>query len=384
MQIKEKSSIIREIKSLLLTLEKNNINYLILRNYDFLAGDEKDFDDLDILIQDNQFSQVKRLLFLNKFRKRNEVFYKYTSHDRFLRIHPRSERNFAEYLIFPNTKILFSNRKKQGFFYRLSDEDYLISLISHAILGKHQVQEKYLEEYKNLINKNLNKKYIFSVLSYAFGRDSASQILTKIKQNKVQEIPLKKYYSNFLLKNPRIFYKILKVNSKRKSSRYLRLFKGSLVCFVGPDGSGKTTLLQETNKAVKQPTTLKKEVIHFGSPIKSRFYRSFDLPLKILRTYLNIISGKVTFTDRYIYLTFRRKPFLNRIVRLLAPTPSAVFLAKAPPEIVRKRRQELTIDQIKTLYELYEKIPGINQIDTTLPLQKSKDLVLKKFPLEYK
>lgn len=170
----------------------------------------------------------------------------------------------------------------------------------------------------------------------------------------------------------------VKTNLQRK---FHYLFKGKLVCFIGPDGSGKSTLSNKVYDGLSK-FPLKKEQIYFGSRKYGRIYRIFDLILKIFKTYINKTSGKITLTDRYIYLTFRKNKFLRNLVKVLAPTPDIIFVMKTTPEIILKRKKELTKNQIIELYSLFEDIKNKKDIDSNKKIEDNSEkminLILKK------
>ena len=382
MDNKERLALLKEIRRVIKILEENKVSYAVLRNYEFLSGKSEDFDDLDILILHENFALASKILFSEGYKKRNEVFSKYIGENKFLRIHPRSERDFVEHLIYKNPRVIFEKRIKEDFYYRLSKDDYLVSLIAHSLLGKRKLQDKYKEEYKHLINPYIDREYVSGILDNSLGKGSGFAILSSIKKERFDQIDFKRYFLKFMFKDTKTFFSVIKIIMLKKFRKYSKLFKGPLICFVGPDGSGKTTLLYETHAALID-IPAKKEIIHFGSQKKGRIYRIFDLIKKILKVYLNILSGKITLTDRYIYLTFRKKPFLNKLVRFTAPKPSIVFLMSASPKVIRKRRKELSIEQIKELYEYYKKFKNMEIIKTDSDKNECKTLIMSKIPLTY-
>lgn len=164
------------------------------------------------------------------------------------------------------------------------------------------------------------------------------------------------------------------------------LFRGKLVCFEGPDGSGKSTNVNAVYSALASLLT-KKELVHFSTRFKDRkpgaLKRAWTRSQSILETYRNIFLGRLTITDRYIYLTFRKyPPIFKKILLLLAPRPDLVFVMKARPETIRKRkigrRDCLSKEVINELYELYENIDGAIVINTEKSLNKNVHFMVNK------
>jgi len=196
---------------------------------------------------------------------------------------------------------------------------------------------------------------------------------------KQKMVPVKKYRGFFIpkdekpIRNEKGFLQKIPTFSKRKL-KYL--FSGKLFCVVGPDGSGKTTHRDEIYRALRK-FPLKKQKIHFGTD-KGFFLRVFDRLFKLAKTYRNKFSGKITITDRYIYLTFRKaNPFLVRLLRMFSPKPSIVFVIQTPYEIIKKRKQGqrdlLKEKTVKELYEVFSKIKGVKKvhIDSTKPIKEN-------------
>lgn len=162
--------------------------------------------------------------------------------------------------------------------------------------------------------------------------------------------------------------------------RIYYLFRGRIICFEGPDGSGKSTYAKALYESLRR-YGLKKEIIHFATPFTngkepSALKRFYTRTYSILRAYKNKMLGRITITDRYIYLTFRKHhSFLREILLFLAPKPNIVFVMRASPQTIRKRkkgqRDRLSIDSIKELYELYDAIPNAKIIDTEKPIKEN-------------
>jgi len=206
--------------------------------------------------------------------------------------------------------------------------------------------------------------------------------LMPIKQHKNFYVPKEKKYFTI----HKSFFKKIKTFLRRKIHF---LFKGKLICFIGPDGSGKTSTLLLTRKYLKK-FPIEKKRMYFSSLKRSdsRLYRLFDLILKLVEVHWNLLLGRIVLTDRYIYLTFRKHSFLKKLVRFIYPTPSLVYLMKARPETLRKRRKtfigvgddmvrrlgeerRLTIEEYKELYQEFEKIKRAKIINSEIPLSKN-------------
>jgi len=177
--------------------------------------------------------------------------------------------------------------------------------------------------------------------------------------------PIKKFKGFYIARDgedfriKKSFLKKVKTNLKRK---LFYLFRGKLICFIGPDGCGKSTMVDKVHSELKS-YPIKKQKIYFGSRKSEKIFRVFDLSHKIFRVHLNKFLGRITFTDRYVYLTFRHNKNLNKLVRIIAPKPNKVYLLKVDTETILERKKELSKKEIEMLYRWFRRIDGVEEID---------------------
>jgi hypothetical protein len=202
------------------------------------------------------------------------------------------------------------------------------------------------------------------------------------------KVPQTKKFKFFRVPKHKIEYRLKKSLAQRVWTRILRdtffLFRGRLICCIGPDGSGKSTISKIIKKELDFfPRKVKR--IYFGTRYGGRFIRMFDLLIKVFDIFLNKILGNIIVTDRYIYLTFRKNPILSRIIRKIAPTPDLVFLMRVNPSSIRKRKDELSVNEIKEQYLLFEKIKGVQEIDCSRKRISKKEIekIIKKILQTY-
>ena len=188
-------------------------------------------------------------------------------------------------------------------------------------------------------------------------------------------VPIKKYKNFYIpsnekpIPNRKTFLEKIKTGLVR---RIYWFFRGKVIVFEGPDGSGKTSNAKAVYNALER-FPIKKEMIHFATKFvdkkPSGFKRLITRFQSILKVYKNKIMGRISITDRYIYLTFRKKhPLLKKLLSFLSPRPDIVFVMKASPEEIRKRkkgqRDQLSTEMIKELYKVYDSIPEKKDVDT--------------------
>ena len=202
-------------------------------------------------------------------------------------------------------------------------------------------------------------------------------------------IPIKKFNNFYIpvnekpIPNKKTFLHKIKTSLRRG---IYRLFRGPVIVFEGPDGSGKTTLANAVYTALER-FPLKKEIIHFATYFKDKkpsvLKRAITRTASILKVWKNKITGKISITDRYIYLTFRKKHwFLRNLLRTLAPKPNIVFVMKVSPEEIKKRktgqRDLLSNEMVKELYKVYDSIPEKIDLDTKKPIKENLEFIVNK------
>jgi energy-coupling factor transporter ATP-binding protein EcfA2 len=196
-----------------------------------------------------------------------------------------------------------------------------------------------------------------------------------------------------------------------------RLDAGAFVALVGPDGVGKTTVAaalikMRTDRAAYfhfRPTLV--DGLSATLPSKSsaspKFYgtgiRAFGW-LRLLRNvllfwigYLMTVKPKVTqgtlvVGDRWAYgyivqpipLRFFGPAWMARLGVRLMPQPDLVACLVAPPETIRGRKSELTVDEISQELARYGDIPvhNLRSYDATSPPDHTARMILRDLGLD--
>lgn len=184
-----------------------------------------------------------------------------------------------------------------------------------------------------------------------------------------------------------------------------------MIAFIGIDGAGKTTIIKQLGKKLKKDGE-KYKIIYMG------LGRNQHIPFlkTMMKTYAYLRYGKnrenpknrkwdnyrerspfwvfVQFAEfwvRYInakkyskeYIIFFDRFFYDGLIlgsatsshifRFFTPKIDRCFLISAPPEIIRKRKKEAEIGEIKKYYEKAKKLSHylpIISIDNTKPLKE--------------
>ncbi|MFT4250438.1 MAG: hypothetical protein ACMXYD_03695 [Candidatus Woesearchaeota archaeon] len=194
--------------------------------------------------------------------------------------------------------------------------------------------------------------------------------------------------------------------------------KRELVVFYGPDGTGKTTLTSNFKLFLNEELDLNFELKHFFSREKiKRFINPKKMNemnksylkslIKNLLSYferqlffrlsikLRMLSGKSFIFDRF-FLDFPSKIkrygkhysyFFEKLCIFFSPKPDIVFFLKGNPNLIHKRKSELTPTEIKQSYDFYEylfnKYPEHIKNGYTINIDHNLDKVNKDIEIKY-
>ncbi|GEM_PF-2697541 len=173
----------------------------------------------------------------------------------------------------------------------------------------------------------------------------------------------------------------ININLSKKITRKKKLRKigkkGFFICFVAPEGGGKTSSLSGAYM-IFENFPVKKEYLTFSSFKESRLHRIADIKKKLLRILYSRIKGKLIFTDRYLYLTFRNRPFLRKLLWKIIPEPDIVFIMKAPYKVLKKRRGPLCKPEreVREIYSLFERAQNKIKINSQKKLEKNLEIII--------
>lgn len=387
------------LKSLLDTLN-SKYNYAILRGYEELPNNFSSHD-IDILVDKKEFKQLKKDIYkiLNEF---NYQILMVNTNDRFVTfiVGQQIGKNleylyldfFFNYSLYGihliDTKEVLEKRVFNGKVYHVNKVyEFLEKYLNTTLLNK-----KYPLKYGNLL-KEMNENYSSKVNNILSSIFSINNFSIDECQKKTGKYLIKKAFFRNLYSNPLkqasntfkfIYYYI---NGKLKPN-------GFSFSITGPDGSGKTTIIEGVEQQITRvyrevsynhfrPTVIpriaelfkktgsKKEVDddyskpHRGkkTSVLSSIFRLFYYIVDYIIGYYKIVKpvlvrrGVVIF-DRYftdiisdskrsqINLNYKAVFFMRRLV----PKMNYNFIIFVNPEIILKRKQELTKSQIENIY----------------------------------
>ena len=156
-----------------------------------------------------------------------------------------------------------------------------------------------------------------------------------------------------------------------------------LVTILGPDGTGKTTLARTLAEKIDGLGYM-----YFGGSNESRKYRFFEgfiksdlsnIFLRVIRKALRVINDFDVYyqakknhiisdrcpIDNYIITKIqdRKIRYYYYLILLLSPNPDFVILLNGNAEIIYKRKEELSVNDIRKYIKYYQEYLNNKQIN---------------------
>jgi thymidylate kinase len=428
---------------------QKKISYIILRNYENLPDKPLEGSDVDLLIaKDNEekySSALKEAILksgsfiLLKIRQSNclsyfiyqkEPFPLGTWIDAFWELSTKS-------FIWADSNFLLQNRRQhqKGFFISPPGGEAATLFVKEVLSGPF-IKERYRLRIPDFVR--IDKENFIKTLEPYFNKKIIQEMVQICLEGKWEEASKRRkswwnhLVFNCFLQSP--FSQSLRfVDFIFSQFKKLITQKGVIIAVLGPDGVGKTTICEGLKERAKN--FFFKKVYqyhsHFGffpelGKISSLFFGkrfskeekaiSQEKPIGLPRAALHLfyyglenflawpwilwlkMRGNLILFDRYFYdfiatNTHRKIPFwLFSLIAKIIPKPDLVFIIKASPEIIYKRKKELSFEEIKRqLYAFQDKrisklVPTVfidNEGELDVVLNKIEDEILKMLSKKY-
>ncbi|RMD92649.1 MAG: hypothetical protein D6814_16615 [Calditrichaeota bacterium] len=405
----------------MLDLEAADIAYALIR--DDVTRNEP-IKDLDLLIDRRKFHEFKTLAerqgfflikdgYLNPGKK---VLVKIEGERAYLiDLHLKMVYRGMEFM---SADRCLSRRVKENGFYRLSDEDYLASLLFHNVLAKKKIQAKHLEPLRRLLGQNLDEAYLKSHLA----RFGLAHIFTDLcrhfetyagNETKVQKIH-RKAVKQVLRAQPKNRLVRLLIRLRRIKIKFMGKPRGVLIAFIGPDGAGKSSTIRavqhylhrvgfntrtaymgpwggsifnfkerlkwlnldpyrEDYKAyyagrLKQKPGPLKGRKKLKLQVRSALYYFLLMIEMYARWWTRVLphlrEGRVVLADRYIYdmlVGYKSRPMdyqegIRTALCNAFPRPDIGILLSASPEVIFARKPQLNRRHLQLIYPVYQQV----------------------------
>ncbi len=251
------------IKQTLHALDAQQLQYCILRNYEFLQEDREALESseksLDLVIARNDLSYFQKMMKSLGFQQREQGFSK--AHQAYFQVFDFGVVSFDVQIggvhwndiCYLDEKFILGNRIRKDAFYIPSHNDTFVMLLLHSILGKRYFKPKYQEILRSLSqDQNLDQKYLVARLTEVFSSSTATKLLTLIFQNDFKTIIEQKsqYIRKFIFRSPKNIATFSFLSLRWLWSRRIRFYP--LIAVIGPDGAGKSTTVQALQQYLQE------------------------------------------------------------------------------------------------------------------------------------
>ena len=412
------------IDSLFGQLNEVDVDYCLLRNYEFLEGDGLE-NDIDILIRSKHRLRAETVLQENGFVKcRDEP----TRHTYYLRMDPAERTMWVLHVCWDDVMYntlpvasgsrILSNKVRHETqpVWVPSDEDMIIQLTFHSILNRGFFKEKYRKAIMDLSN-TANEKEINEHASELFGflgrrtikavrngnfEEALGWKWGLVAVSAVKHVPRVPRFLYVLF----VYYQLLRP-IKRFNRRNNPFVSPPTIALVGADGTGKSTLTNQltedlvemgirakrTELGVYNDETLLMKLLHTAhdtltdydheadkesrrrgaleiedrnSIFKSSLY-FVDQLIRYLRA--NASGYDVLVADRYIHdVALYHHRYFTRLLPLFEGPRTLVFVLDAEPEVIVDR-SEYDRDSIE---EMHSRLSVLNheRINVSIPVSE--------------
>lgn len=392
--------------------------YVIMNGYDkYPYRIDSDIDICVKCLTDFEFLLDKASLKLN-FR----VVQKLNHHSDGIHYFISKEKNGLNHFVFSldvyssysfHTKKIFSsdfflkNRIKKDCFYISEEEREIAYYLTKKIIKQQLISEYY--KFSNNIGKINENKFINKLIPV-----NKCELISSIEKHDIDSISrIQKLAKSEIYKRSRISLPLIYHEVRRSIKRLIRP-TGFIVSILGPDGCGKTTIINELEKKnlpfrridyfhlrprLLGPKGDGKPVINpHSKPAYGMFYsylKLFYLALDYILGYwvkvrpLKVRSSLIIF-DRYyddllvdpVRFRFGGSMILAHLVQRFIPKPDLTIVLASAPEIIYKRKKELSFNELKRQLDCYTSLSmNYQKLDVAYPpeelLARIESLVLE-------
>lgn len=424
-------------------LNKNNINYCVLRNYETLPNNLNG-SDLDILISKNDIKKFYDLLDKVLFQTNGKIITKYGKltprvcvsgfyNNQYFGVQLDVHEGILPYKIYEMFPVNFLINRANTYndIKVANDDDASILAFFKEVLNNKICKQKYFDEAK----KSWNKDVIY--------KNELSKIYTEEFICLIEEIFCDDFNFGKIKKLSNLgresiinsFSKKLKVlfSNIERSNRFFKT-PGFTIAILGTDGAGKSTIIENIwaplNESMHnsmyyehmRPNLIpniaqlfgkKKETIPVTNPHKSKpsgtigslirlFYYTIDYTLGyFLKVYkINVKKSSIWIFDRYFYdyMIDQRRARIKlpesiiKLISLIIPKPDLIICLGTDAKKIHERKPELAFEevekQVNKLKEFSLKTKNTFWIDTGCSIEKSSlecfNLIISNMSNRYK
>lgn len=431
-------------------LNVESIRYFILRNYEGLPNINES-KDIDLIIEPGKYDHAAQLLLQVFEEYKIEYYYvvKYervrcwfgmNASDDFA-IHIDLIEGYINkgFEIFEFEK-LYNNTVKYKEYDVLNQPYDIAMLLLYKVIGAKELKDRYRDKisvgYKQCCDD------VKEILVDVLGNDLAVQVCSRLDSNDYEWIV--QHSSEISKISKKIAFRKHPLNTVKCVVEFLveKMYRivicppkfRKMIALEAPDGTGKSTFIDTLAVKLAETFVCDIEKVHvyhfrpsllpnlgevgekagvmkqdtdFENPHRNKPANPISSFVRLIYYWLDYVIGdaicirkdvqfdRITIFDRYIYDfivdPLRSRIALPRSVRVLfskiVQRPQIVFVLNAPAEVIYKRKQELTIDEIARQQREFERLMSMGDyffmIDANQPpekmVQDARKIILSKF-----
>ena len=422
-------------------LTKNNVRYFILRNYEGLP-EENESKDVDLIIEPGSYKKASKILLqvFKEMKVPRYYVVKYERVRCWLGID--LDDNFSIHIdliegylnkgfeIFKFDQ-LYENTEKYKDYVVLNKPYDIAMLLLYKVIASKQLKERYVEKISKIYSES--KEHTDDIIKYAMGENLGSTIISYLENGQYDKIiKMAKQISKTTKRKAffrRPFFtmwhiikfwceKLYRIGWCPKKYR-------KMIAVEAPDGTGKTTFIDGLTVTLAELFNTDIEKMHvyhfrptvlpnlgavgekagvmeqdkdFTNPHRNKPANPISSFVRMVYYWIDYLIGgfvcirkdvqfdKFTIFDRYIY-DFIVDPVRSRIglprwIRVLFSKlvykPKFVFVMMADTDVIYKRKQELTREEITRQLGEFKRLADSGKRFVELDANQTPDAIIKE------
>lgn len=349
-----------------------------------------------------------------------------------LDVHQRLVIRGVEYL---DAKRVLSRRQAEGGYFFPGQEDLFLTLLFHNLLGKNEIQTKHRRALAHLLAQRLDETYLAKHTKDFGLQEIVARVKDDFdllqRDAKLARQLSKLSYRRLYRRRPANLWRRCRLTIKMTTQKWLGARRGVLIVLLGPDGCGKSTLLRMLRERLRA-AALTTDTVYLGPSGQSLLplqkflsslhitpYRAEDkafysgqttqrlipqglnlwrqnlkawfyylaVAVELWFRYIKLVlpklrQGRIVLADRYIYdllVGYKSRPMdyhwnIRRWLCRIYPRPHLTLLLDAPPEVIHRRKPQLSVAQlaaVRTAYADFHETYAFKILDTSVSVEKT-------------
>ena len=422
-------------------LTKNNVRYFILRNYEGLP-EENESKDVDLIIEPGSYKKASKILLqvFKEMKVPRYYVVKYERVRCWLGID--LDDNFSIHIdliegylnkgfeIFKFNQ-LYKNTEKYKDYVVLNKPYDIAMLLLYKVIASKQLKERYVEKISKIYSES--KEHTDDIIKYAMGENLGSTIISYLENGQYDKIVKMAKQISKTTKRKAFFRRPFFTMWHRIKFWCEKLYRigwcpkkyRKMIAVEAPDGTGKTTFIDGLTVTLAELFNTDIEKMHvyhfrptvlpnlgavgekagvmeqdkdFTNPHRNKPANPISSFVRMVYYWIDYLIGgfvcirkdvqfdKFTIFDRYIY-DFIVDPVRSRIglprwIRVLFSKlvykPKFVFVMMADTDVIYKRKQELTREEITRQLGEFKRLADSGTRFVELDANQTPDAIIKE------